>query len=144
MIIVQPFDHYGERAGFEPVTGSLVVHGRNQPAPDGEPSPTGHYGRLGDVLVVFYRFDDDLRLRIGDREIALGDGSEARHERLEDRCRLTIGNSSVEYAAPRGLIDPAEDPTPFAEPEDFDIGLFVVSVLGSPSRRTSLYMPEHG
>ncbi|MCX5303231.1 hypothetical protein OG304_07165 [Streptomyces sp. NBC_00160] len=143
MITVQSFDHYGEWARFEPATGSLVIHGRHQPAPQGEPTPSGHYGRLGDVLAVFYRYEEDLRLRIGDQEIELGSSPEAQHERLEDRCRLTIGRTSVDYTAPAVLIDPSEDPTPFAEPEDFDFGLFVVSVLRSPSRRTALYLSEH-
>ncbi|MFJ6480953.1 hypothetical protein ACIQK6_12640 [Streptomyces sp. NPDC091682] len=144
MMIIRSFDRYGEWAGFEPATGSLEVHGRGEPTPPGAPDPTGHYGTLGDVPVVFYRHGATLHLRIGDQEIGLGSSPEARHERLGGRCRLTIGSTSVVYAAPATLIDPAEDPTPFAEPEDFDIGLFIVNVLEDPARRDSLYTSEHG
>ncbi|WP_404955687.1 hypothetical protein [Streptomyces sp. 147326] len=143
MITVQSFDRYGEWAGFEPATGSLDVHRGYGPAPQCAPSPTGHYGRLGDLLVVFYRYEAALYLRIGDHHIEVGSSPEARHERFEGHCRLTIGSTSIEYPAPPVLIDPAQDPTPFAEPEDFDIGLFVADVLRSPARRTALYLPEH-
>ncbi|MFD0270439.1 hypothetical protein ACFVGY_28335 [Streptomyces sp. NPDC127106] len=33
-------------------------------------------------------------------------------------------------------------PTDFAEPEDFDLGLFLANVLGDPARCERMYLPS--
>ncbi|NJP80398.1 hypothetical protein HCK01_24355 [Streptomyces sp. AA8] len=46
---------------------------------------------------------------------------------------------SVRAGAPDTLTDPEDDPTAFAEAEDFDMGLFVANVAGDPGRREAVY-----
>ncbi|WP_405062213.1 hypothetical protein OG474_11380 [Kribbella sp. NBC_01505] len=66
-------------------------------------------------------------------------------ERQGTRSRLSLHDSGglvsrVEYtnAFIEGL-DPEDDPTPFAEPEHWDFGLFLKNVLEDEGRRHRLY-----
>ncbi|MFH8789231.1 hypothetical protein [Streptomyces roseoverticillatus] len=137
-IMVRSFDRFGEAAAFDPASGELGPRTRAGSPPPGQ-APAGHYGELGGVPVVFYRTAGGLRLRLGERDVAVDGRLDIRHERSADRCLLTVGTTTLTYPAPDTLTDPEDDPTAFAEPEDFDMGLFVANVAGDPGRREAVY-----
>ncbi|GAA0441638.1 hypothetical protein ABZ951_02835 [Streptomyces sp. NPDC046215] len=137
-IIVRSFDRFDEAAAFDPAGGELGPRARVGSLPPGR-TPAGHYGELDGVPVVLYRATGGLRLRLGERDVAVDGHVEIRHERSSDRCRLTVGATTLTYPAPDTLLDPADDPTPFAEAEDFDLGLFAANVAGDARRRDAVY-----
>ncbi len=137
MITVVSFDRFGEQVPFDPGTSVLgpVVNRTGSPGP-GEIA--GHFGRLGDTLAVLYRADGSLRLLLGDQDIVVTAGLEVRHERGVAVNSLTVGTRRIEYPRPADELD-EDDPTAFAEPEDFDLGLFLANVLGDPERCDRMY-----
>jgi hypothetical protein len=40
---------------------------------------------------------------------------------------------------PEPIVAPEDDPTPFAEAEDFDFGLFIANVANDAERRSAIY-----
>ena len=54
-----------------------------------------------------------------------------------DRTGDTV--ASLEYALPEPIVPPENDPTPFADAEDFDFGLFLANVASDPGRRDRIY-----
>ncbi|MFD7629704.1 hypothetical protein ACFV7Q_27390 [Streptomyces sp. NPDC059851] len=138
VITVVSFENFGEQARFDPGTAALgPVSGRTGPLDNS--GIAGTFGRLGDILAVLYRAEGALRLLLGDEDIAVVEGLEVRHERGEIFNRLTVGTRHLDY--PRPSTELAEDDmTAFAEPEDFDLGLFLANVLGDPARCGRMYL----
>ncbi|NXY95496.1 hypothetical protein HYE82_14075 [Streptomyces sp. BR123] len=137
VITVVSFGNFGEQTRFDPGTAALgPVSGRSLPLDHGEIA--GTFGRLGDTLAVLYRAEGALRLLLGDEDIAVVDGLEVRHERGEIFNRLTVGTRHLDYPRPSNELD-VDDMTAFAEPEDFDLGLFLANVLGDPARCDLMY-----
>lgn len=140
---IDSHDRFENVSDFDPPTGSLQERNR---ALEGGSSPAlveGHYARLSGVLAVLYRLDACLWLRIG--EVA----------RNLDEVGVVVGwwhvqgDSTLELME-RGAVvaevhyrpcpgGGSEDPTPFAESEDWDFGLFVKNVLGNEGRRSRIY-----
>ncbi|HEY5834424.1 hypothetical protein [Streptomyces sp.] len=144
-MIVHSFDREGETALFDPETGRLSAV-----APGTRPDPgapvLGHFGALAGRLVVLCRAGKTLRLRVGDTDVPVGPGFLVRHRRTGDVCELSVVDEAtnrsvvdVRYPAPADLAGGEFDPTPFADDEDFDLGLFVANVAGDPDRRNIIY-----
>ncbi|MEV7598946.1 hypothetical protein AB0O91_16335 [Kitasatospora sp. NPDC089797] len=135
-MLIADFDRYGRGADFDPATGRLGS-GR---AVDPAEAVHGHYGRLGRTDVVFYRGADGLRLRAGEHDLPLDAATPVRHRIAEPECVLTVGRSvELRYPVPPEWYGLADDPTPFVEPDHFDLGLFVANVLAGPDRGAGLY-----
>jgi hypothetical protein len=127
-MLVQYHDRFDVVAEFHPSSGRLEV----QPRPPGlSPSQThGWFSILAGVTVVFYRRANHLWLRVGERVFDL-DGGASVDWRTEDgvavfRAEDASGEVVVRYRAGPNLD---QDPTPFVEDEDFDLGLYVANVL---------------
>ncbi|MFJ4188896.1 hypothetical protein [Kitasatospora sp. NPDC089509] len=135
-MLIADFDRYGRCADFDPATGRL---GPGRAVAPGE-STHGHYGRLGRTPVVFYRGADGLRLRAGEHDVLLDAATPVRHRIAEPECVLTVGQGiELRYPVPPEWYGLADDPTPFVEPDHFDLGLFVANVLAHPDRGARLY-----
>jgi hypothetical protein len=142
-MIIDSFDRYGEVRDFDVVTGVLgpaTTSGVNTRATH------GHYCRLGDTSLVFYRSGETLLLRIGETVVPVDNNSSITYNRVKDRrvLEVTVKATSaiaarVEYALPKPVVAPEVDPTPFAEPEDFDFGLFISNVASDPQRWSRIY-----
>jgi hypothetical protein len=130
---VNSFDQWAEVGEFTLSNGELSVLPRAD-APGAEPH--GVYTYLAGTLTVFYRVDDDLHLRHGDRTIALI-GAVASWQAGAGVARLQIDDLVLNYQRESGLVE--GDVTPFVEDEDFDFGLFVANVLNDPGRRERIY-----
>lgn len=145
-MLVESHDRFDDVAHYEPESGRFVEFSRGAAAEQQVAGPVGgHYSRLGGELAVFYRDAGVLWLRIGDRIRRLGDGGAAvRWENSDGRSRFSILDEgrevvAVEYSSPVRGSDLVNDPTPFAEAEDWDFGLFVQRVLAEDARRRRIY-----
>ncbi|MFF4386340.1 hypothetical protein ACFY0G_05990 [Streptomyces sp. NPDC001552] len=133
MITVRSFDDSRDEAPFEPGTSVLGPVS----LPTGAPV-RGEFGQLGDTLLVLYRADGALRLLVGDQDIEVTEGLEARHEFGEGSNTLTVGARRIDYPRPDHQLY-EDDPTPFVELEHFDLGLFLANVLSDPPRCGRMY-----
>ncbi|MFK0256293.1 hypothetical protein [Streptomyces sp. NPDC090445] len=136
-ITISSFERWGDQASFD--TDSAVLGPiRRAAGPDVSSGSRGCFGRLGEILAVLYRVDGVLRLRLGDRDMVLTGDLAARHERGESINNLTVGTLRIAYPRPVEELD-EDDPTAFAEPEDFDMGLFLANILNDPDRCDRTY-----
>lgn len=93
--------------------------------------------------MVFYR-DDDGALKVAYQgRTFLIDRKSARWTYSQGKACLRLAGDGapelvVEYPSSGDMSDP-EDPTPFAEPEDGDLGLFIYNVANNPGRMERLY-----
>lgn len=147
-MLIESHDRFADVAHYEPESGRLVELSRGEAAEQALAGPVrGHYARLGGELAVFYRSGGSLWLRIGEHALVLGEGAVVRWENSGERSRLSLladGNevAAVEYSSPLCDADLVNDPTPFAEAEDWDFGLFIESVLTEDVRRRRIYTDE--
>lgn len=138
---VDSHDLYTSVGEFDPATGDLVELARD--ALDATP-PSGHYARLAGTLVVLYRDGRDLWIRIGGTARNCADkGTSIEWGRSGTASRLALSTDGREVAAVEYVVvgeggGPA-DPTPFADPEDWDFGLFVKNVLDDVGRSERIY-----
>ncbi|WP_280184573.1 MULTISPECIES: hypothetical protein [Nocardia] len=123
-LFVRPFAGFGVPAEFDPMTGAL----RANPSEAGPPS--GVYGELGGVPVVFYRHGGGLALRVGDRTVDLAEPVSVEWG--------TVGWRTTRFAV---LVDGAVfcELTYRSVPEEMDIGALVRAVVADPVRRTEIF-----
>ena len=143
-MIIHSFDTFGEVRHLDPATGMLTPAAISSTG--GPPAVHGHYGRLGDTLVLLYRMGADLYLRIGETVVLVDKTTSITYRRVKDHWELEVTDEStgdvtarVEYSLPEPIVAPEEDPTPFAEPEDFDFGLFISNVVNNAERMSLIY-----
>ncbi|MFD0385599.1 hypothetical protein ACFQ2B_34635 [Streptomyces stramineus] len=136
-IIVRSFDRFDEAAAFDPAAASSAPAHGSAPCPRDGPPPVTTASWTASPSCSTAR---PAACACGwERDVAVDGHVEIRHERSSDRCRLTVGATTLTYPAPDTLLDPADDPTPFAEAEDFDLGLFAANVAGDARRRDAVY-----
>lgn len=136
-MFIQYHDRFDVVAEFEPDSGRIRVIPRPQ---GGSPDMTdGWFAILSGVCVVFYRWGGRLWLRVGDRTFDL-DGDASVDWKAEAGMAVFVvtdhnGQVVLRYT-PGPLSGPSlsEDLTPFAEQEDWDLGLFVVNVMSDEER----------
>ncbi|MEU4115411.1 hypothetical protein AB0F71_13055 [Kitasatospora sp. NPDC028055] len=135
-MLIADFDTFGRVADFDPATGLL---GPGRTADPGQ-RVHGHYGQLARVGVVFYRATDGLRIRVGEHDTRLDAATAVRHRIVGPQCVLTVGRvAELRYPVPPEWSGPADDPTPFVDAEDFDLGLFIADVLADRARAARVY-----
>lgn len=136
-MLVQSHERYDTVAKFDPGSGLLTSFPR--PARLGPSGTDGWYSVLGSDLVVFYRHEGRLHLRVSTRLWRADTGLEVSWEREGNQAVLTIGEGSsrfgLSYDPPTVPGPPlASDLTPFVESEDWDLGLFIANVLNDQAR----------
>jgi hypothetical protein len=143
-MIVESHDRFSDVGDFDPESGDLLEFSRFEAAP--ADFPEGHYAWLGGTLAVLYRVGGALWLRIGDEaRVVDPDGASVVWDRAERLSRLRLIDQSNEVAAVEyvshtdEVVSVQEDPTAFAEAEDWDFGLFVRNVLRDKDRRRRIY-----
>jgi hypothetical protein len=141
-------DHCNERLKLGPDEGTL------SPASEAETNQLplqGFYSVVGDRQILFYRWDGELRLRIGDGPPiglanAQADWSYSGHMGtfilMKEGKRIlsetyTLGQDLQDYIM--FLKEDIFDPTPLVEPEHFDLFLFVRNVLRKPDRADRIF-----
>jgi hypothetical protein len=140
VVRVHSFDAFAAVGWFDPATGALETYAR----PAGEPGPEGHFAELGGHVLVFYRADGgELRLAAAGRSLR-ADASTVRWSEANGEHTLSVnepGQPPLELRY-RGDAFDEDDPTPFAEPEDWDFGRFVAGVVDDPDRAAQIYRRE--
>lgn len=138
---VQSHDVFGRAGWFEPETGRFDEKAGDKAVELAQHPLSGHYSRLGDQLAVFYRRGDGLRLRVGDLDISLDEGTKvvwSSESGISTFKVLTAGAVVICVSYPAASYVEG-DLTPFVELEDFDFGLFVANVVASEERFNSIY-----
>lgn len=138
---LQSMDCFVERLKMGPDEMVIVKASR----PEVERLPLiGWFSMVTDRRVLFYRWGGELRLRVGDATPIRLTGLQAdwRSSRGKARFALRDGRTVVlrevhSLSRDIELID--SDPTPFVEPEQFDIFLFVRNVLHDPARMQRVF-----
>lgn len=150
-MFVESHDRFDDVADFDPESGHLDRFSRSAPGEHGHLLAgvvQGHFAQLGDKRAVLYRHGGELWLRLGERAANLdAPATEVRRVRIGETTRLVLLHGGTETASVDYLPGPhngppvADDPTAFAESEDWDFGLFVCNVLSDPGRRRRIYSP---
>lgn len=143
-MIVHSFDRFDEVSYFDPATGALTPAG---PSSDSAAHAVqGHYGSLGGRPVLLYRDSGNLLLRVEGLVVPIDGTASISHSRTDNGSVLLVADNRtgetvdrLEYALPDPVVAPEEDPTPFADPEDFDFGLFISNVANDAERRSIIY-----
>ena len=105
----------------------------------------GLYSNATGDRMLFYRWDGALRLRFGTSPPVPLSGCTAKWEATQSTARFRLLRSDIllldfTYALSAGFLTAGpDDPTPFAEPEDFDLFLFVANVLETPERAERIF-----
>jgi hypothetical protein len=143
-MIIHSFDRFGEVRHLDSTTGALTPAATSRVGT--ATTVHGHYGWLGDTLVLFYRNREALLLRIGASIAPIDNTTSITYNRVKDRRVLEVIDKAtgaiaarLEYTLPKPVVAPEDDPTPFAEPEDFDFGLFISNIANDPQRRSRIY-----
>ncbi len=142
-MLVQSHNTFWLVADFDERTGELKEFRRSSADDPPFSASRGAFMSTPDGNVVFYRHHDSLWLRIGEVVRALDDaGHEVRWRRASEKSTLELLDrgvtaASVQYAPGPGGED--DDPTSFAEREDWDFGLFVKNVLEDQGRRARIF-----
>jgi hypothetical protein len=137
MLLIKYHDRIDIIAEFDPETGRTDI----LPRPQGLPvtGTDGWFSLLGGLCVVFYRQGGRLWLRAGERIIDLDRDPTIEWHREGDISSLTIGDQRGEIVlryrtGPRSGPALQEDPTPFVDEEDWDLGLFLSNVMFDAER----------
>ncbi len=142
-LLIRCANSSSELAEFEPQTGKITVCSGEQLASPAPRPVRGSFARLDDHMVVLYRYEGQLHLRIDASDIELTQDTRAEFTK-GSRNRLRVVRAGLVLFAlsykPRRLQPPLDaDMTPFVEEEDFDFGLFVYNVLNEQKRRERVY-----
>ena len=136
---LQSHDEFAVVARFRPVDGDFEAMARDEASGLLAEPLGGHFSQRLGPLVVLYRSDRGLRLRVGDVECGL-DQISAQWSRTDETARLTLETpSGVQVFGYRAATIPEFDFTAGAEQEHFDFGLFLVNVIADKERAFRLY-----
>lgn len=142
IICLKSNDRFVEVGYLDVRTGTLVVSTREDASKRGFKGFGGAFSREVDPAMLLYREGGLLVLRVGDETVPLHDGSDVEHRGGRDVVRrLRVGSpdgAAWEFAYRVSRERDADDPTPFAEHEDFDFGLFASNVWNDVGRRDRL------
>lgn len=145
-MLVQCFDRYDVIADFDTVTG--LVAPRSRPTSVAVWDTDGWYASLDGASVVFYRHGGELKVRINSTIFHLDRSASIAWARHSGRSILQVQDASsvvvLSYAAGVPLGSLADDPTPFVEDEDWDLGLFMFNVLSDPQRAELVRLSQRG
>jgi hypothetical protein len=156
MMLLQSAERARDFARLDPDTGRIDFFSQ-----DGElreqmqAGSSGRFSFVESALVAFYRDNRVLKLRIGDEEYVIDEGTSSRIAKSRNRLVTWLTRSrrrnqfllsqngktvvSLKYQAPETSNIPF-DPTPFIEEEDFDFMLFIHQVLNDSKRRKDIWI----
>jgi hypothetical protein len=138
---LQSQDRFVERLKMGPDEGSLASATE---AETGHLPLIGIFSSVGGRRVLFYRWDGELSLRVGDElPIRLGQ-AEAEWTCSNGVCVFTLSLDERQALREVYPLSPEvesidHDPTPMVEAEDFDLFLFVHNVLHVPGRSERIF-----
>jgi len=143
-MLVQDFERYDVVAEFDPTTGRVEP----VPRPPGLPwnATDGWFATIEGICVVFYRLEGQLWLLAGNHRFNLDGKASVAWRRDGSTAVFTVadeaGQVTLRYRPGPSSGPPlSEDPTPFVEEEDWDLGLFVTNILVDEERSELMRHP---
>ena len=143
---LQSHDHFDEIMLAGPSEGDLrKVTKRPSGIGHDMRSLIGLYGSAGAHRAYLYRWEGQLKIRIDDDvPIAVVAGVSSSWEMLDGCVRFSLlrdgrETATIHYKPSHWLLGIQDDPTPFLEPEDFDLCLLIHRVLRDASRQDRLF-----
>lgn len=142
-MLLQSHENFNYVADFDPRSGHITKMHRSEAGDLLLQTLRGHCSRLGEDNAVLYRLDRELRLRLGGRDLPVGQA-----DRVEWTSDGTTSTLEVEFEGEIASVcypsGPSleGDPTPFVEPEHFDFGLFIANVAGDAGRSARIYTKD--
>jgi hypothetical protein len=140
MLILQSHDKFDEYLGFEPDTGKMVTLLKYK---DPKTSINGHFTRIDNHLLAFYRWDNILHFRFDSHDISINDNMRFEFLRQADNTLNIVENNKTiftwTYTSTVNKYMYEGDLTPFVEEEDFDFCLFFFNVVTNKERRDMIY-----
>lgn len=137
---VESHDLFSLVGWYDPSSGILEVRERES-LESVDHVLRGHFASLSEQTLVFYRDGEKLYVARG-RERWVANSSTVKLVSLGVAMKFIVQESEkqipleVEYEKPS---DEYEWTTPFAEPEDWDFGLFVSNVVNDLDRAARIY-----
>jgi hypothetical protein len=154
-VLLQSAERARDFARFDPITGKMDFFSEDgAPREQLQADSSGRFSFVEGALVVFYRDNGVLKLRIGDEEHVIDEETSSRIDKGRNRLIASLRRSrrhnqflltqngetvmTFNYQAPETSNIPF-DPTPFVEEEDFDFMLFIHHVLDDSPRRKDIW-----
>jgi len=144
-MLLQSHQSFDTVADYDPKTGAFATLSRKaHPARMAAEQCRGVFDDLGGKRVLLYRLAGVLFLDVDGRPTPMqGQVVELYPVNGERILRGLVDGSvafELRYRPPH--LDPplADDPTAFAEEEDFDFGLFLANVSRDPERQARMYV----
>jgi hypothetical protein len=142
-MLLQSHRSFGKMAKFDPATGAFETFSQSDYS-NSLPTQRKHgiFDYLNSHRVILFRLGKELVVQVDDHAVNLTELSIELIPTAAVRClRLRSSDGfaiSIEYELPRDSTF-EDDPTPFAEAEDFDFGELLVNVANDPKRQERLF-----
>lgn len=142
-MLLQSHSSFDVVAEFDPATGAFETFSKSDvPGSLATKGKHGVFDYLNGHRVLLYRNGNDLALQVDDHRLNLTDLSIELVPTTDVRCIRLHSNGgfevSIEYELPRQMTFD-DDPTAFAESEDFDFGQFLVNVSNDRMRQDRMF-----
>jgi hypothetical protein len=142
-MLLQSHRSFDVLAKFDPSTGAFETFSKaDVPGNLATKGKDGIFDYLNSHRIILYRRGKELVVQVDDHRINLIDLSIELIPTTEGRCLRFHSNGdiavSIEYKLPSNLTFD-DDPTAFAESEDFDFGQFLVNVSKDRMRQERMF-----
>jgi hypothetical protein len=142
-MLLQSHRSFDVLAEFDPATGAFETLSKSDVSDVlTTKGKDGTFDYLNSHRIVLFRRGKELVVQVDDHRVNLTDLTIELIPRTEGRClRLHSKGGfavSIEYELPRQLTFD-DDPTAFAEAEDFDFGQFLVNVSNDQMRQERMF-----
>lgn len=145
-MLVESHDEFGLVGDFDSATGKLVLISRDSAGALLEQPLRGHFAELGEQVAILYRHDNGrIKFRLGDFQIEPGESESVQWNPMGSMAEIKLVSAGQILASAKYQRGPdsypgiEDDPTPFAEAEDWDFGLFVRNILSDSVRSATIY-----
>ena len=137
MVRLQSNDVFLELAELDETTGAWTP-ARREPSEKGYENIDGSFSVLSGVFCALFLSNGEIFVRVGDTQVQLSDDVKITVDGPDERRCLTPMSgvktlATIRYAVEEWRIP--NDPTPFIDDEDFDFGLWISNIAGSPIRQ---------
>jgi hypothetical protein len=148
-MLLRSHQSFSTLANYDPFTGSFATFSRNAERAGGVTDPCeGSFDTIGKHRVLLFRSSDVLYLEVDYQRLPM-DGlifelANSQGNRLLRITKQGVVLHELVYSNNQLPTSFADDPTAFAEEEDFDFGLFLVNLSQDKARQERIYQRPPG
>lgn len=141
-MLLQSHSEFNVLGSLDISSGKLAISFRTEHPESSFACISGTFGSVGKMQICVYRDNGIMYLQVAKQRIPLREVRAEIRQNGSSRTLLlwkenTLLWSSKYFAGPPFLTD--DDPTAFAEEEDFDFAIFLANVCSSRSRQERMY-----